>query len=250
LPLGDGSLFVHSQLRRLRQEDNAWEADFLAMPSWTSEPQDLWIGMVISHTHDHLLARHTTEAPPTADDLANLLALAMRRPLIDDSHRPRFLHLRARPEWNTLVPRLKLIGIEVCVQKSLPKWDEAFWGLRRLAQDLLPRRRIPASTSPAIRKAFPALAKWDRRCGKIELEHQEGASFVAKAYFHGGLIFEDDQARNLLEAMAALEQGIATWMKKEGVDLVGSAPAEVPDDVRGTKKPRRTPSGRAIVPER
>jgi hypothetical protein len=228
LPDGDGSLFVQSQLSRLRQEDSAWEADFLAMPAWTTEPQQVWIGMVISHTHDHLLARRTTDAPPTADDLANLLALAMRQPLFDTSHRPRILHLRARPEWNQLVPRLKRMGIEVGVQKSLPKWDEAFWALRRLAEDLMPRRRIAASTSPAIRKTFPALAKWDRRCGRIELDHQEGGSFVARAYFHGGLIFEDDQARNLLEAMAALEQGIAAWMKKEGIDLARSAPAEVP----------------------
>jgi hypothetical protein len=32
LKLGKGNVFVKSQLRRLRQEDETWEADFRALP--------------------------------------------------------------------------------------------------------------------------------------------------------------------------------------------------------------------------
>jgi hypothetical protein len=53
------------------------------------------------------------EEPPTVNDLANLLAESMRRPLDGFSHQPRCLYLRARPEWAELLPHLKQIGVEV-----------------------------------------------------------------------------------------------------------------------------------------
>ena len=47
LKLGKGSYFVKSQLKRLLQEDDIWEADFFPIPR-----QGLLIGLVISHTDD------------------------------------------------------------------------------------------------------------------------------------------------------------------------------------------------------
>src|SRR5262245_62230173 len=66
---------------------------------------------------------------PPLKDLAGLLAEAMRRPLVDFSHRPRCLYLRARPEWAELLPHLKQIGIKVVSHDTLPKWDQAFCDL-------------------------------------------------------------------------------------------------------------------------
>ena len=90
----------------------------------------MWWGIVLNHDHDNVLAQRVVEGPPTVNDLANLLAEAMRRPLVDFSHRPRVLYLRARPEWVELLPHLKQIGIQAVSQDALPKWDRNFGELQ------------------------------------------------------------------------------------------------------------------------
>jgi hypothetical protein len=86
--------------------------------------------LVLSHDYDKVLAQRMIEEPPTVNDLANLLAEAMRRPLVHFSHRPRALYLRARPEWAELLPHLKQIGIKAVSQDALPKWDRNFGNLQ------------------------------------------------------------------------------------------------------------------------
>ena len=131
LKLGKGaSFFVKTQLRRLRQEDEIWEADFFPIPCSDSEHSSVWWGLVLSHSHENVLAQRMVEEPPNVNDLAGLLAEAMRRPLVDFSHRPRRLYLRARPEWAELLPHLKQIGIEAVSQDSLAKWDRNFGDLQ------------------------------------------------------------------------------------------------------------------------
>src|SRR5450755_1883119 len=84
LKLGKGaSFFVKTQLRRLRQEDETWEADFFPIPCSDSEHDSMWWGIVLSQSHDNVLAQRMVEEPPTVNDLAGLLAEAMRRPLVD-----------------------------------------------------------------------------------------------------------------------------------------------------------------------
>ena len=129
LKLGKGSYFVKSQLRRLRQEDDIWEADFFPIPQ-----QSLWIGLVISHTDDFVLAHWTIKELPTVNALARLLAEAMRRPLVEFAHRPRTLYLRERPEWVELLPHLKQVGIQIVYRVDLPKWDAAFGDLYTQAE--------------------------------------------------------------------------------------------------------------------
>ena len=148
LKLGKGaSFFVKTQLRRLRQEDDTWEADYFPIPCSDAEHDSLWWGIVLSHDHDAVLAQRMVEEPPTVNDLANLLAEAMRRPLLDFSHRPRILYLRARPEWAELLPHLKQIGIKAVAQDALPKRDCNFGDLQaqveqaRAVQASVPRRK-------------------------------------------------------------------------------------------------------------
>jgi hypothetical protein len=146
LKLGKGaSFFVKSQLRRLRQEGETWEVDFFPIPCSDSEHGSVWWGIVLSHDHDKVLARRMIEEPPTVNDLANLLAEAMRRPLVDSSHRPQRLLLRARPEWAELLPHLKQIGIQAVAQDCLPKWDRNFGDLQAQVEQAravaAPRRR-------------------------------------------------------------------------------------------------------------
>ena len=149
LKLGKGaSFFVKTRLRQLRQEDDTWEADFFPIPCSDSEHGSVWMGMVLSHTNEYVLAQHTVAEPPTVNDLARLLAEAMRRPLVDFSHRPRILYLRARPEWAELLPHLKQVGVQVVSQETLPKWDRAFGDLytqveqARATQQSAPRRGV------------------------------------------------------------------------------------------------------------
>jgi hypothetical protein len=131
LKLGKGaSFFVKAQLQRLRQEDDTWEADFFPISCSDSKHGSVWWGIVLSHSHENVLAQRTVEEPPTVNDLANLLAEAMRRPVVDFSHRPQCLYLRARPEWVELLPHLKQVGIKAVAQDALPKWDDNFGDLQ------------------------------------------------------------------------------------------------------------------------
>jgi hypothetical protein len=43
-----------------------------------AEQGSVWWGVVLSHAPDNVLAQRTVEGPPTVNDLANLLAEAMR----------------------------------------------------------------------------------------------------------------------------------------------------------------------------
>ena len=68
---------------------------------------------------------------------------------------------------------------------------------------------------------FPAIAKWVRGYGHIEIGDQEGFGFVVRALDYGGLVFEDDKPETLAEALAALEQGLADWFEEQGIEVEG-----------------------------
>src|SRR5690349_11684081 len=95
LMLGKGAAFVKSRLRQLRLENVTWEADFREMPKPITQTETHYIGMVVDED-GAILADLTVEGRPEVNDLATLLAHAMRRPLTGDlSHRPSRLHLRS-----------------------------------------------------------------------------------------------------------------------------------------------------------
>jgi hypothetical protein len=66
-----------------------------------------------------------------------------------------------------------------------------------------------------INEHFPAIAKWVRSYGWIEIGDQESVGFVARALDWGGMIFEDRKAKTLAEALASLERGIADHLEQE-----------------------------------
>jgi hypothetical protein len=98
LVLGKGAAFVKRRLKRLRQEDETWEADFQAIPKPITQSQTHYLGMVVAPDGSFLAHSHV-EGRPTANDMATLLAHAMRRPLTAEAHRPRRL-----PEGQGRVP--------------------------------------------------------------------------------------------------------------------------------------------------
>jgi hypothetical protein len=68
---------------------------------------------------------------------------------------------------------------------------------------------------------FPAIAKWVRGYGHIEIGDQEGFGFIVRALDYGGFVFEDDKPDTLAEALAALEKGLAEWFKDQGIEVGG-----------------------------
>jgi hypothetical protein len=146
LKLGKGASFVKTHLKRLPQVEDVWEADFQPYP----EPEQgkrrrtvSWIGTVVSETSNFILADDLVDLPPTVNDLAGMLARAMRHPMEERPHRPTRLLLRDNPLWHELLPHLKELRIEVITQKQLPELDAM---IEEFAQDLKQKaqnKRVP-----------------------------------------------------------------------------------------------------------
>ena len=217
LKLGKGSSFVKSRLQRCPQEDAVWEADFQPIPN--EEHVEFWLGMVIDQKVGVDLAHQVLDAPPTVNDLAQILAEAIQRPIIGGSrHRPSTILLRDDPQWEELLPHLRELNIEVVKIDTLPAWKD-------VAQDggLDHARRLRSRNPPSITQdtllaaMYPTVAIWVRRGGWIEIGQQEQFGFVVRALDERGLVFENTEARTLDEGMTALERGIAEQSDDEGV---------------------------------
>ncbi len=219
LRLGKGTAFVKSNLKRLSQENETWEADFQALPKPITQSKTLYLGMVVDQGGS-FLADSQVEGRPTANDMATLLSNAMRRPLTGKAHRPRRIHIRSHPQLRELFPHLEELGIEVAVHRELPKVQQAYQGYRRKMREAHRVGMVkPSVEQQGIEKLFPAIASWVRGYGHIEIGDQEGFGFVVRALDYGGLVFEDDKADTLAEAMAALEKGLRKWFKDQGIEL-------------------------------
>lgn len=219
LKLGKGTAFVKTQLKQLNQEDDVWEADFRALPKPNGQSETHYLGLVVTLPGRNPLVCIPVEYTPDVNDLADLLAAAMRRPMTDSAHRPRQISFRGNPRWEDLFPHLKQLGIEVSIQNELP-------GVETVYEDFLRQMRRARSNPLILRtpgptdvgQSFPAVAKWVRGFGHIEIGDQEGFGFVVRAIDYGGVVFEDDKADTLAEAMAALEKGLANYFEQEGVE--------------------------------
>jgi hypothetical protein len=66
-----------------------------------------------------------------------------------------------------------------------------------------------------VETLFPAIARYVRGYGYIEIGDQESFGFIVRGIGYGGLDFEDDTPETLAEAMAALERGLVRWLKEE-----------------------------------
>ena len=219
LKFGKGAAFVKGRFKRLRQEDETWEADFQALPKPVTQSQTHYRGMVVA-PDGSLLAHSHVEGRPTVNDMATLLAHAMRRPLTGKAHRPRRIHVRGHPQWKELFPHLEELGIKVAVHRELPKVQRAYQGYLKQQREAHRRGMVkPTAEQQSVEQMFPAIARWVRGYGHIEIGDQEMFGFVARALDYGNLTFEDDRPDTLAEAMAVLERGLAEYFKREGIDL-------------------------------
>ena len=218
LKLGKGVAFVKSQLRRLPQNDDMWEADFRALPKPMIQTATHYLGLVLTQPDGFLLAESEINQSPTVNDLATLLAHAMKRPFVEAQHRPRRIHVRGNPKWKLLFPALKELGIEVAVTRDLPVVVEAFDEFcARMKRVRSKGKSKPSAKQATVEKTFPNIAKWVRGYGHVEIGDQEGFGFVARVLDYGGFVFEDDKPETLAEAMAALETKLAQRFEEEGL---------------------------------
>jgi hypothetical protein len=212
LKLGKGAtFFVKSQLKRLRQEDETWAADFRALPKPMIQSKTHYLGLVLAQPHGDLLALSEIEQAPTVNDFATLIAKAMRSPLSEGAHRPRRIDVRGHHQWRELFPHLEELDIEVSVKQELPKVKEAYQDyLGQMREARRAKMVKPNSEQAKVAEMFPAIAKYVQGYGHIEIGDQEMFGFVARALGYGGLVFEDDKPDRLAEALVALENGTQT----------------------------------------
>ncbi len=220
LTLGKGAAFEKSRLKRLRQEDDTWEADFRALPKPITQSETHYVGLAVSKRSSSVLAETKVEGRPSVNDMATLLGQAMRKPLSGKAHRPRRLHVRGHPQWKELFTHLEELGIDVSVRQELPKLQEAYQGhLRQMRQAHRAGMLKPTAEQAAVEKLFPAIARYVRGYGYIEIGDQEMFGFVARAIGYGGVDFEDDRPDTLAEALAALEKGLTEYFQREGIEI-------------------------------
>jgi hypothetical protein len=112
------------------------------------------------------------------------------------------------------------IGIEVGVENKLPTVNVAYTDyLRREKEARSVGKAKPTKQQASVEQFFPAIARWVRGYGHIEIGDQESFGFVVRALDYGGLVFEDDRPDTLAEALAALEKALAEQLKEDGVEL-------------------------------
>ena len=224
LKLGKGAAFVKGRLKRIPRSDETWEADFQALPKLIMQTETHYLGMVVARGDGTLLSDSQVRGRPSVNDLAALLAHAMRRPLTGDARRPKLVRLRGHHQWRGLFPHLAEIGVDVEVSagRGLPGIQEAYRAyLRRLRDEQRAGMVEPTGEQVKVEAMFPATARYVRGYGSIEIGDQESFGFIVRAIGYAGLDFEDDRPDTLAEAMAVMEAGLARWFAEQGIELKG-----------------------------
>jgi hypothetical protein len=224
LKLGKRAAFVKTRLKRLPRQEETWEADFRALPKPAGQTDTHYLGLAVALPRGDPLVYLPVEYDPTVNDLADLLADAMRRPLTGTARRPQHMHFRANPRWEELFPHLKELGIEATLHDDLPGLEEVCLDFLREMRKASPGPVImlsPRPTDPG--RQFPAIDLWVRESGWIEVGRKE-AGFVARALDDGGVVFENNSSTTLGEALAALEEGLAGRFGNQESALLPPAP--------------------------
>ena len=222
LKLGKGAAFVKGRLKCLPQAEETWEADFQALHKPIMQTQTHYLGMVVKGKDGSLLADSQVQGRPSVNDLATLLAHAMRRPLNGEARRPKIVRLRGHHQWRKLFPHMEEIGVgvEVLVGQSLPGIERAYEAhLGRLRDEHRVGMVKPSAGQLKVETMFPAIARWVQANGWIEVGQQELSGFIARALHEGGIQVEDERADTLAEAMTALEAGLVRWFEAQGVEI-------------------------------
>src|SRR5262249_46258882 len=107
-----------------------------------------YLGLAVALPRGDPLAYLPVEYTPTVNDLADLLADAMRRPLTGSARRPEHLHFPANPPWGGVFPHPKELGIEVTGEDDLPELAEVCLDFLREMRKARPGPIIMLSPRP------------------------------------------------------------------------------------------------------
>ncbi|WP_373652943.1 MULTISPECIES: DUF6930 domain-containing protein [unclassified Schlesneria] len=215
----DAGTILDQGIQSLGQVDQTWEIDVRALPESLSQSETQYLGLVVNKDDGSLLVQSQVEGRPKVGDLSALLTVAMLRPLVGKGRCPRRLHVRGHRQWQELIPPLEELGIQVSVRKELPKAKTAFQReLERIREARRSEMVRPSKQQAIVENLFPAIANWVQGCGHIEIGDQESYGFTVRAIDDGGVVFEDDKAETLAEAMATLEQGLANYFEQEEIE--------------------------------
>jgi hypothetical protein len=77
----------------------------------------------------------------------------------------------------------------------------------------------PTEEQAKVRTTFPAMAKYVKGYGYVEIGDQESSGFVVRAIGDGGLDIEGDAPVTFAEAMAVLEAGLSKWFEEQGIEI-------------------------------
>jgi hypothetical protein len=219
LKLSKRVAFVKTHLKRLPQVEETWEVDFRPLPKPPRQAETHYLGVVAALPKSDPLHYLPLEYTPNVNDLADLLADALRRPLTGSERRPEHIRFRDNPRWEELFRHLHDLGIATSTHEELPKVEEVYEDFLRQMRKGSPRPVIMVSPGRGhVAEQFPAVGQWVQEKGWIEVGRQK-AGFVARALGSGGVVFEDTKAQTLAEALVALEKGLAGRFNDEGTDV-------------------------------
>ena len=239
LKLGKRASFVKTHLKQLPQEEETWEADFRALPKPADQTETHYLGLVVALPKGDPLVYLPVEYTPTVNDLADLLADAMRRPLTGSARRPEHIHFRANPRWEELFPHLKELGIEVTLQDELPELEEVYLDFLREMRKASPGPIIMLSPRPA--RCWPAVPRHQQMGSGERLDRGRAARRMPVSWpvrwTTAGLVFENNSSNTLAEALAALEEGLAGRFRDHEAALRPSSPTAK----KKSQKPRNGP---------
>jgi Domain of unknown function (DUF6930) len=222
LKLGKRASFVKTHIKQVPQEKETWEADFRALPKPLGQTETHYLGLAVALPRGDPLVYLVAEYTPTVNDLADLLADAMRRPLTGSPRRPERIHFRDNPRWEELFPHLKELAIEASIHDELPEAEAVHLDFCRQMRKAGSGPIIMLSHRPTrVDQQFPAIGAWVQEGGWIEVGRRKHSGFVACALGEGGVVFENNSSSTLAEAMAALEMGLRKWFKEQGVEVEG-----------------------------
>ena len=221
LKLGKGVAFVKSRLKRLPQGDETWEADFQALPKPIMQTETHYLGMVVKKKGGWLLADLTVHGGPRSTTSPRSWPTPCRRPLDGNARRPKLIRLRGHHQWRELFPVLEELGIERVRREKVPRDRQSLPGApsSRCGRNQRAGMIRPTNEQAKVESMFPAIARYVRGYGYIEIGDQESFGFVVRAIGYGGLDFEDDTPDTLAEAMAVLEAGLARWFEEQGIKI-------------------------------
>jgi hypothetical protein len=234
LKLGKRAAFVKTHLKRLPQVQETWVADFRTLPRPAGQAETHYLGVVAALPSGDPLHYLPVEYTPTVNDLADLLADALRRPLTGSARRPEHMHFRANPGWEELFPHLGELGIEVMLRDDLPALEGVYLDFLREMRRASPGPVIMLSPRPADPgRQFPAIGQWVQESGWIEVGRRHEAGFVARALDDAGPVFENNSSTTLAEALAVLEEALAGGVRNQEAAVRSSSPT--------VKKTQRSP---------